>query len=94
MTFILRRFRRDEGGATAIEYTLIVGLVALVAWMGFTHLVEASVNRTGERLNNAMSAAAGRGDGASGRSWSLSYQCDSGRAFEEQDRRSRDRCGR
>ena len=93
MAFILGRFRRDEGGATGIEYGLIVALVALVAWMGGSHLVEASVNRTADRLGNAM-ASAGRADGASSRSWSLSVQCGSGGVFDAQDRRNRDRCGR
>src|SRR5262245_35024255 len=62
MAFILRRLRRDETGAAAIEYSLIVALVALVAWMAGAHLVEASVSRTGERLNSAM-AGAGKGGG-------------------------------
>jgi Flp pilus assembly pilin Flp len=94
MAFILRRLRRDETGAAAIEYSLIVALVALVAWMAGAHLVEASVSRTGERLNSAM-AGAGKGGGASGRTWSLSVQCGSSGIFEGgQERSRRDRCGR
>ncbi len=91
MAFMLRRFRRDERGATGIEYALIVALVALVSWVGFSHLVEASVTRTGERLNAAMASP---GPGASSRSWSLSVQCDSGGVFQGDDRRGRDRCSR
>jgi Flp pilus assembly pilin Flp len=86
--------RRDQAGAAGIEYGLIVALVALVAWMAGSHLVEASMSRTGERLNNAM-ASAGRGDGASSRTWSLSVQCGSSGVFEGgEERRGRDRCGR
>jgi len=39
---MLRKFLRDEGGATAIEYGLIAGLIALD--------IIAAVGMTGERL--------------------------------------------
>ncbi|MEH2589635.1 Flp family type IVb pilin [Bradyrhizobium sp. AZCC 1721] len=39
---MLRKFLRDEGGATAIEYSLIAGFIALA--------IIAAVGMTGERL--------------------------------------------
>ena len=39
---MLRKFLRDEGGATAIEYGLIAGFIALA--------IIAAVGMTGERL--------------------------------------------
>jgi pilus assembly protein Flp/PilA len=39
---MLRKFLRDEGGATAIEYSLIAGFIALA--------IIAAVGLTGERL--------------------------------------------
>ena len=37
LTFI-NRFRQDEGGATMVEYGLLVGLIALVVALGATVL--------------------------------------------------------
>ena len=39
---MLRKFRRDESGATAIEYSLIAGFIALA--------IIAAVGSTGQRL--------------------------------------------
>ena len=39
---MLRKFLRDEGGATAIEYSLIAGLIALA--------IIAAVGLTGDKL--------------------------------------------
>ena len=39
---MLRKFLRDEGGATAIEYSLICGAIALA--------IIAAVGTTGDRL--------------------------------------------
>lgn len=38
MTKFFARFRKDESGATAIEYALIAGLVAVVIITGATTL--------------------------------------------------------
>jgi pilus assembly protein Flp/PilA len=35
---LINRFRRDEGGATMVEYGLLVGLIALVVALGATVL--------------------------------------------------------
>ncbi|WP_375461850.1 Flp family type IVb pilin [uncultured Enterovirga sp.] len=43
MKVILRRFRRDEGGAAMVEYALLVALIALVAIVG--------VSATGTGIN-------------------------------------------
>ena len=38
MRKFINRFRRDEGGATMVEYGLLVGLIALVVALGATIL--------------------------------------------------------
>ena len=38
MRKLINRFRRDEGGATMVEYGLLVGLIALVVALGATVL--------------------------------------------------------
>ena len=49
MSNILNRFLRDESGATAIEYGLIVALIAVV--------IIAAVTTVGTQLNSKFSAA-------------------------------------
>ncbi|HET9160923.1 MAG TPA: Flp family type IVb pilin [Caulobacteraceae bacterium] len=50
MRSLFTRFIQDESGATAIEYGLIVALIAVVVITAFTTL--------GSNLNTKMSAAA------------------------------------
>ena len=38
MLKLAKRFRRDDGGATMVEYGLLVGLIALVVALGATVL--------------------------------------------------------
>ena len=38
MLKLVKRFRRDDGGATMVEYGLLVGLIALVVPLGATVL--------------------------------------------------------
>jgi len=38
MLKLVKRFRRDDGGATMVEYGLLVGLIALVVALGATIL--------------------------------------------------------
>ena len=38
MLKLVKRFRQDEGGATMVEYGLLVGLIALVVALGATVL--------------------------------------------------------
>lgn len=49
MSKIVSKFLNDESGATAIEYGLIVALIAVVVITAFTTL--------GTNLNNKMSSA-------------------------------------
>ena len=35
---LLKEFLREEEGATAVEYAMIVGLIALVSFIAFTKL--------------------------------------------------------
>jgi pilus assembly protein Flp/PilA len=49
MTKLVTRFIKDESGATAIEYGLIVALIAVVVITAFTTL--------GANLNTKMTAA-------------------------------------
>ena len=46
MTIFIRRFLADERGATAIEYGLIIALIAVV--------VITAVTTLGKKLNNAF----------------------------------------
>jgi pilus assembly protein Flp/PilA len=50
MSKFITRFARDESGATAIEYGLIVALIAVVVITAFTTL--------GNNLNNKVSTVA------------------------------------
>jgi pilus assembly protein Flp/PilA len=50
MTKFMTRFAKDESGATAIEYGLIVALIAVVVITAFTTL--------GANLNGKMTTAA------------------------------------
>jgi pilus assembly protein Flp/PilA len=50
MSGIVARFVMDESGATAVEYSLIVGLIALFAAVGASAL--------GNALNNEFNNAA------------------------------------
>ena len=50
MTKFISRFYQDESGATAIEYGLIVALIAVVVITAFTTL--------GSNLNGKMTTAA------------------------------------
>ena len=47
---LFKRFLRDESGATAIEYGLIAGLIAVV--------IIAAVKSTGTRVSTKMQAVA------------------------------------
>ena len=49
MTHLLKAFAKDQSGATAIEYGLIVALIAVV--------VVAAVTTLGQKLNGAMGKA-------------------------------------
>ena len=49
MTSFIERFARDESGATAIEYGLIVALIAVV--------IIGAVTTLGSNLNSTMSSA-------------------------------------
>ncbi|WP_158809619.1 Flp family type IVb pilin [Beijerinckia sp. L45] len=48
MTMLFKRFLQDESGATAIEYGLIAGLIAVV--------IIAAVKTTGSRLSTKFQA--------------------------------------
>jgi pilus assembly protein Flp/PilA len=50
MRNILSRFSRDESGATAIEYGLIAGLIAVV--------IIATITTVGSNLSNKFNAVA------------------------------------
>jgi len=56
MSFI-RKLRRDERGATAIEYGLIAGLIA-VAIIGGLGLVSGELNNLLTSIETALSGAA------------------------------------
>ena len=51
---MIRRFLRDDTGATAVEYGLLVGLIA-VAIMGGLVAVATSVNQTFTTVETEMS---------------------------------------
>jgi pilus assembly protein Flp/PilA len=51
---ILKRFLRDETGASAVEYGLLVGLIA-VAIMGGLVAVATSINTTFSTVETEMS---------------------------------------
>jgi pilus assembly protein Flp/PilA len=50
MTQFLNRFSKDESGATAIEYGLIIALIAVI--------IIAAVTLLGQRVNGAFQRAA------------------------------------
>ena len=56
MMKLLRRLRRDESGATAIEYGLIAALISVALIAGATTLGE-TLNTTFQGLSNKMTAA-------------------------------------
>lgn len=56
MLKLLRRLRRDESGATAIEYGLIAALISVALIAGATTL--------GESLDNAFTSISGKMDAA------------------------------
>ncbi len=51
---MIRRFLRDDTGATAVEYGLLVGLIA-VAIMGGLEAVATSINQTFTTVETEMS---------------------------------------
>ncbi|MEL0027490.1 MAG: Flp family type IVb pilin [Perlucidibaca sp.] len=53
---LLAKLRRDEKGATVIEYALIAALVAVVAIVGFRALGN-QVNSTLTTINSSLQAA-------------------------------------
>jgi pilus assembly protein Flp/PilA len=55
---LLRRFRKDESGATAIEYGLIAALVA-VAIIAALQLVGGSLTNTFTGVSTAINAVVG-----------------------------------
>lgn len=56
MMKLLRRLRRDESGATAIEYGLIAALISVALIAGATTLGE-TLNTTFKGLSTKMTAA-------------------------------------
>ena len=44
MTRLVRRFLGDEGGATAVEYALIVGVLSLAIVGGFSQVANSLTN--------------------------------------------------
>ena len=55
---ILKKFRKDESGATAIEYGLIAALVSVAA-IGALTAMGTSLNLMFTTVGNALSAAVG-----------------------------------
>jgi pilus assembly protein Flp/PilA len=54
---MLKRFLRDKGGATAIEYGLIVALICLAIVSGITSMTSATgfiFGNNAERFTNAL----------------------------------------
>nr|WP_312988597.1 Flp family type IVb pilin [Comamonas koreensis] len=60
MTNIIKNFWNDEEGATAIEYGLIAGLIA-VALIAVLGNVGSSLDGLFERINTALSGAGSTG---------------------------------
>lgn len=58
MQNIMKRFAKDESGATAIEYGLIAALIA-VAIIGGASALGGTLNTTFETLSTSISTAAG-----------------------------------
>jgi pilus assembly protein Flp/PilA len=60
---VLRALLRDEGGATAIEYGLIVALMTLALLAGLTQLSDENTglwSGSGNKINAAVTAALSR----------------------------------
>ena len=56
------KFLKDESGVTAIEYTLIAALIAIVAIVAMQYVgneVGITFNTVGNTLNNAVSGSTG-----------------------------------
>lgn len=54
---ILRKFRKDEKGATAIEYALIAALISVAAIAAFTSVgeqISGTMNTVSGKLENAQ----------------------------------------
>lgn len=49
----LRRFFRDEGGATAIEYGIMIAAIAAVI-IGLVYSIGTKINTAFNTVNNAM----------------------------------------
>lgn len=60
MKAIFKRFRKNEDGATAIEYGLIAALIA-VAIIGTLQLLGPNLNKAFQDVNTAVSKAVGGG---------------------------------
>jgi len=60
MMKVFSRFRRNESGATAIEYALIAALMATIVIAAFTILGEAITDKFGE-IGDAISGAGSSG---------------------------------
>lgn len=58
MTTLVRRFLKNESGATAIEYGLIVGLIFLVIVSSVT-LFASRVTLTFARISDAVASVVG-----------------------------------
>ena len=56
MTTLIRRFLRNDSGATAIEYGLIVGLIFLVI-VGAVSLFASKATGTFDKVSTAVSTA-------------------------------------
>ncbi|OAN98140.1 hypothetical protein A8B74_00555 [Sulfitobacter geojensis] len=63
MTKALRTFAKDEDGATAIEYALMVALVGAVIIVGVTSLGESSRDKFTDVSGKIDAAGTGTGDG-------------------------------
>ncbi len=57
---ILKKIRKDETGATAIEYGLIAALVSVAA-IGALTAMGGSQNTANQNVSNALTAAVGGG---------------------------------
>ncbi len=58
MTTLIRRFLRDERGATAIEYALICGLIFLVI-VGSVTLMASNITATFAKISTAVANVVG-----------------------------------
>lgn len=63
MTKIFARFRKDESGATAIEYGLIAALISVALIAGASTLgnsLSTTFNSVATKMTNASTTATGR----------------------------------